>query len=166
VTRLTAVRHQHSYSACKPDRPCRRAIIARVSSAAAPTQPLDLQPGSGGSAVRDPADDRVRVTFRWPAALGGQEVYIAGALATHMAVVVYLSHHTFQSPSGNGLDQPRVCFPDQASPMQFDKKWCRRTHVHAGDFNNWQGQVPMQQSTRTGDFVRTVSLPVGTYEVR
>jgi hypothetical protein len=37
--------------------------------------------------------------------------------------------------------------------------------VAAGSFNDWNGKVQMQQSKLTGDFVRTLFLPRGKYDV-
>jgi hypothetical protein len=58
--------------------------LARVSSPTAPAQSVDVQTVQASdvaNASTASANDRVRVTFRWPGALGGKEVYIAGAAA-------------------------------------------------------------------------------------
>lgn len=36
----------------------------------------------------------------------------------------------------------------------------------AGSFNNWEAPIPLGKTTDTGDFVRTIALPAGTYQVR
>mmetsp|Transcript_10746 Transcript_10746/g.25503 ORF Transcript_10746/g.25503 Transcript_10746/m.25503 type:complete len:556 (+) Transcript_10746:100-1767(+) len=56
--------------------------------------------------------DHIMSTFRWPAALGGEEVSVIGS------------------------------------------------------FTDWEHQTPLGRSSETGDFVRTMALPPGTYEYK
>lgn len=48
---------------------------------------------------------------------------------------------------------------------------CHGTHAcvslafHPGSFNNWEAPIPLGKTEDTGDFVRTVALPAGTYQV-
>lgn len=39
------------------------------------------------------------------------------------------------------------------------------TCQNTGSFNNWEAPIPLGKTSDTGDFVRTIALPAGTYQV-
>ena len=82
-------------------------------------------------------DSTLTVVFRWPKGLGGNEVSVIGEMLS-----------TFDAEQDAGLSQVDM-----------------RTTANAGSFNNWSQPLVMGRSPETGDFVRSLPLPPGTYQV-
>ena len=75
------------------------------------------------------------VVFRWPKGLGGNEVSVIGEML-----------YTSDAEQDGGYSRVDM-----------------RPAANAGSFNNWSQPLVLGRSPETGDFVRSLSLPPGTY---
>ena len=72
---LRPVRQASRSSSARSPRPKQQKLHLNVASTSAPA---DVASSDESLVPSAKATDRIRVTFRWPAALGGSEVYITG----------------------------------------------------------------------------------------
>jgi hypothetical protein len=94
------------------------------------------------------SEDTVIVTFRWPAALAGQDVSVVGEgrSCCTCACPYKCSLHAVAAKHGH----------------------CKSESIHAcnaGSFTDWQNPVSLRRSSETNDFIRTIALQPGTYQV-
>lgn len=95
------------------------------------------------------SEDNVICTFRWPAALPGQDVSVVGKCAFK----VYMSC--------------RWCVWNTLSihRAMLVLGFALRSPVHAGSFTDWRNPIALRRSSENNDFIRTVALQPGTYQV-
>ena len=96
------------------------------------------------------SEDNVICTFRWPAALSGQDVSVVGA----SFVILHSSSAKFSS---NLLVSTQHGCSFLAIPE--DSLTC------VGSFTDWQNPIALRRSSESNDFIRTVALQPGTYQV-
>ena len=125
-----------------------RGVLSFKTGAEAVRTPSEHHQGNGrtsdlaGSSAFPPAeplqqDSTLTVVFRWPKGLGGNEVSVIGEML-----------YTSDAEQDGGYSRVDM-----------------RPAANAGSFNNWSQPLVLGRSPETGDFVRSLSLPPGTYQV-
>lgn len=142
------------------------------------------------------AGNRVMTTFRWPAALGGEEVGVIGSFSNwenamplgkstetgDFVRTMALSPGTYQYKylvDGNWMCSP--CDVNTKSTLGefnnhrlvspshtfvWEKSWGGEEVFITGDFVAWTELVPMKYSASEGRFTATMSLPPGMHSVQ